>query len=273
MNARPIICLLTDFGLQDVYVGVMKTVIARIAPEAICVDLTHEIPPGDIRAGAFALWQTAGPGRLPLGTTVLAVVDPGVGTNRKAVVVDLGSHTYVGPDNGLVSYLLSEPIRAYELPLPSRASQTFHGRDVFAPAAAHLAAGAAMTDLGAPVKELVRLPAQHFELSQTGARAEVLHVDRFGNAVTGIALAYQGETVDVRGFTGGAGARWPVSRLEVVLDNGKHAPLRGTYGDVADGAVLAYLGSCGLLEIGIRNGNASEILGLHHGSGVTLQLV
>jgi S-adenosylmethionine hydrolase len=225
--AHRVIALLTDFGCRDVYAGVMKAVIVRIAPAARLLDLTHDIPPGDLRAGAFSLWQAAR--FLPLRSILLAVIDPGVGGARRPVAVRFPSFTYVGPDNGLLTYVLgSRPdFHAVELSSPAfrldSVSSTFHGRDIFAPAAAHLAAGIHLRRLGPNVSDLCLLPLPKLGLmeedkapSGVGApgtsgtvmdmganvrpgsanrsprvSGEVLHADRFGNIVTSIGLLYR----------------------------------------------------------------------------------
>ena len=162
-SRQPLITLLTDFGSRDSYVGVLKGVIAGICPKAAVVDLTHAVPPQDIRAGAFQL-LVACP-YFPAGSVHLAVVDPGVGTDRPLIAVEAGGHSFVGPDNGLLRWIVErlagDSWRAVELTEPrywlapaSEVSHTFHGRDVMAPMAAHLAAGVALERLGSPVSAL-----------------------------------------------------------------------------------------------------------------------
>jgi len=240
---RPVY-FLSDFGLEDPYVAVVKAVLAERAPGPAVVDLAHALPPQDLRRAAYALFEALP--YLPEGAVVLAVVDPGVGTARRAVAA-LGRWTYVGPDNGLftLAWLLDPPRRAFLLepprPRPKAAlpgwapgEATFHGRDVFAPAAAHLALGLPPEGLGpeVPVETLARLPLALTE----GPEGEVLTFDRFGNAITTL--------------------------LRV--------PVRRTFGEVPEGAPVAYLGSAGLLEVAVNRGSAREALGLKEGMPVRL---
>jgi S-adenosylmethionine hydrolase len=273
------VALLTDFGTADVFVGVMKGVIHARAPRARVVDLTHEIPPGDISAAALRLWQAAP--YMPRGTIYLSVVDPGVGSSRRAVAVVTPSFACVGPDNGIFTWLLagSPRLSAVEIPPPPAGSATFHGRDIFAPAAARLAAGTPVGRFGAAVSDLRTLPLPRLvseEPAAAGAtasvRGEILLADRFGNLVTSIGV-----------LSGGAGFLridpWipgcPRMRLEgdafqVRLPGGRTAALARTFSDVPAGSPLAYIGSDGLLEIAVNKGSAAETLGLPRGSEVVI---
>jgi S-adenosylmethionine hydrolase len=192
-----ILTLLTDFGTEDEYVGVMKGIILSIAPDVRLVDLSHQVPPQDIRRAAFLLMNAVP--YFPPDTVHLAVVDPGVGTARRPVAVRTPAGTFVGPDNGLFSWVLErvpewtaveirEP--AYQLPL---ASSTFQGRDIFAPVAAHLAAGVPLEKLGPRVEDPVWLPPPRLEISDFVAEGEVLYADRFGNLVTSIGYLVRSE--------------------------------------------------------------------------------
>lgn len=246
---RPIITLLTDFGTADGYVAEMKGVLLSGAPEARLVDVTHDIAPQDVEAGRLAIaryWR-----RYPAGTVHLAVVDPGVGTARAAIAVASDGRFLVGPDNGLLSpALLFSGAQAVALPLPPGASATFHGRDVFAPAAARLAAGAPLDALGRPFEEpIVRRTPEPRRRPDGAIEGEVITVDRFGNAVTNL-LAPRGGVLEV------AGTRLPVRR---------------SYGDVAPRELTALVGSNGLLEVAQRDGSAAEQLGLRRGSPVVLR--
>jgi len=273
------IALLTDFGTSDVFVGVMKGVILARAPRARVVDLTHEIPPGDVPAAALRLWQAAP--HMPRGTIFLAVVDPGVGSSRRGVAAVTPSFACVGPDNGIFSWLLARQprVRAVEIALSPAGSATFHGRDVFAPAAARLSAGTPLGRLGAAVSDLRTLPLPRLALEEPQAaartaavRGEILMADRFGNLLTSIGL-----------LSAGAGflrvdpwiPRCPETRLEgtgfrVHLPGGRVAELARTFSDVPAGSLLAYVGSDGLLEIGVNQGSAAEMLGLPRGAEVVL---
>lgn len=275
---QPPLVLLTDFGTRDAYVGIVKGVLARLAPESRHIDLTHAIPPGDVRAGAFALWQAIA--YLPPGSVVLAVVDPGVGTSRRGIALRLPSGFGVGPDNGLFSWVLdpAAPVEAVELDparlSPAALSATFHGRDLFAPAAARLANGHELADLGRPQAETVRLPPPRLEAIPDGLRGEVLWIDGFGNAVTslgrmraaGDALEFNAAWQDHRPRTIRASA------VRVELPSGAALPLRRTFGDVPEGQPLAYVGSSGLVEIGVHAGRADQLFGLAPGQTVTLRL-
>ena len=186
---KPPIVILTDFGTSDPFVGIMKGVIASISPGIPIIDLTHEIPPGDIRLGSIILWQSVS--YFPKGSIFLCVVDPGVGTHRQPVILETGNYSFVGPDNGLFSLVLSDPFRAWVLGNPDLAlpdpRSTFHGRDIFAPAAAHAAQGVPGSEFGPKVKTLITDPAPVLESSSSrNLEAEVIHIDRFGNALTSL---------------------------------------------------------------------------------------
>lgn len=246
---RPLISLTTDFGLADGYVGAMKGVILGICPRASIVDISHDIRPQGVREAAYVL-STAAP-FFPVGTVHLVVVDPGVGTGRRPIAVETERATYVAPDNGVLSLAFSQDSpqvavhlthTGYHLP---QVSATFQGRDVFAPAAAHLAAGAVASDLGEliPPDDLVTLPVNRPVLQADGWwLGEVLHVDRFGNLVT----TFRTGQSPGSGMIEVAGRRIPV--------------LSRTYGDVKPGELLAYVGSGGYLEIAVRDGNAAAQL-------------
>ena len=246
-----IITLLTDFGTADGYVGEMKGVLLTGAPDASLVDITHEIPAQDVEAARLALarvWR-----RFPPGTVHLVVVDPGVGTDRAALAVASDERFLVGPDNGVLSpALLIAGSRVVALESPSNASATFHGRDVFAPAAARLASGVAIETLGLPATQprIRRTP----EPRRTGDGAllgEVISIDRFGNAITNLVALGTG-TVEAAGVA---------------------LPLRRTYGEVPVGAPVAIVGSSGLIELAVRDGNAARVLQLTRGSAVLYRAV
>jgi hypothetical protein len=246
---RPIITLLTDFGTADGYVAEMKGVLLTAIPEATVVDVTHDIGAQDVECGRLALaryWR-----RFPAGTVHVAVVDPGVGSDRAALAVESDGRYLVGPDNGLLSpALLVAGARAVALPVPPRAAPTFHGRDVFAPAAAALATGAPLDILGAPAHEpLVRRTPEARRQPDGSIAGEVIAVDRFGNAITNLLARGGGEVVAA----------------------GRPLPLRRVYADVEPGAPVALTGSHGLVEIAVRDGSAAERLGLRRGDPVVLR--
>lgn len=286
------IALTTDFGYSDPFVGIMKGVMAGIAPDVPQVDITHAIPPGDIQRGAIVLWQSAP--YFPPGTVFLSVVDPGVGTARKAIVLQAQNHIFVGPDNGLFSYLLAEEeggtgVQAWELtnlppadmPLAnSFPSSTFHGRDVFAPAAAHVARGGAPSALGARCQELVRLPSPTLEVTRDGVvRGEILTRDQFGNLLTSLGRFRPTEDGDLRlvpwigrSKAGNLSAVVKCSPTEnsLHLPNGKTLPLVDTFAHIPPGECAALVGSTGLLEIAANGQSAAALLGLKRGAVVEL---
>ena len=186
----PIITLLTDFGTRDAYAASMKGVILSIAPDARIIDITHEVPPQDIVEGA---WTLASAYRwFPAGTVHVAVVDPGVGSARRAIAARAGAWTFVAPDNGVLAWALdgAGDVRAVELAdtrwFQPGVSSTFHGRDIFAPVAAHLASGVALDELGPRVDDLVALPVASPHVTPERITCEVVHVVLFGNAITNL---------------------------------------------------------------------------------------
>lgn len=250
----PVLTLLTDFGTADGYVAELKGVLASAAPGVPVVDATHDIPPQDVEAARLALaryWR-----RFPPGTVHLAVVDPGVGSARAALAVESDERFLVGPDNGVLSpALLRAGARAVRLPVPARAAPTFHGRDVFAPAAARLALGTPLDDLGPPCDApVVRRTPEARRLPDGGVEGCVITVDRFGNAVTNL-------------LAGPASLR-PGAVLEA---GGRVVPVARVYADVAAGAAVALAGSSGLLEVAVRDGSAARVLGLARGARVVLR--
>lgn len=248
-GAGVIITLLTDFGSADSYVAEMKGVLLSRAREVVLVDITHQIGPGDVQAGQYVLSRTWT--RFPTGTVHLAVVDPGVGTARRALAAAAAGHYFVAPDNGLLSFLAeSRDARFVSLPVGDGAAPTFHGRDVFAPAAAELAGGARLESLGAPVSDPSHspLPAPHSD--GTALIGEVVYVDRFGTLVSNIS----GDAVQ-------AGVRIRVEGTDV-------GPLRRTFRDAARGAPVAFIGSGGTVEVAVRDGSAARLLGVGIGAEV-----
>jgi S-adenosylmethionine hydrolase len=279
MKHTPLITLTTDFGTADGYVGTMKGVILGIAPDARLVDLSHAIAPQDVREAAFMLYTAYR--FFPAHTVHLVVVDPGVGSARRAVALRTPVGTFVGPDNGVFGYVMArEPVEAlveladprYRLP---RVSQTFHGRDVFAPAAAHLAARVPIADLGPEVSDPVTLPLPRLEVAAGNIVGEVWHVDRFGNVVTSIGeLAWAGDELVCEPALGKApdtGCRIAAANATVEVAGQTIAGVRRAYAQVAPGEVLALVGSGGHLEIAVREGSASEKLEVHPGDEVVLK--
>lgn len=258
--SQPMITLTTDFGQTDSYVGTMKGVILGICPGADLVDITHEIRPQAVQQAAFVL-STATP-YFPSGTVHLVVVDPGVGTGRRPLVVQTAKALYVAPDNGVLGLVLNqEPAwRAIHLTDPhyhlARVSATFHGRDIFAPVAAHLACGTAPDQMGEPIASasLASLAKLEPEPHPNGHwQGQVLHIDHFGNLITNFDIS---------------GANSPVT---IVAKGCNIEKLSHTFSDVAPGELVAYAGSSGHLEIAVRNGNAARTLGMDIGDPVQIE--
>lgn len=255
------ITLLTDFGTADGFVAAMKGVIATRAPGAVIVDATHDVPPQDVRAGAFALLGYAF--YFPTGTVHVAVVDPGVGSARRAIAVEAGGRWYVGPDNGLFTGIYDrEPgWRAWHLTedrfFEHPVSATFHGRDVFAPVAAALASGIAPTELGAPIDDPVRLAWAAVRIDEGRIRGEVIHVDRFGNLVTNVSRA-------------DAGADGIPRDARISVADRRIGGLLGTFAEARGGEPFALWGSAGLLEIAVAGGSAAMTLAAGRGSEITI---
>ena len=256
---RPLIALLSDFGTRDHYVGTMKGVALGICGEAAFVDITHEVPPQDILTGALEL--AAAYAYFPSGTIFLVVIDPGVGSARRAIAVAAAGYRFVAPDNGVLTAVLDAhaPVAAVELTEPRYAratvSRTFEGRDRFAPAAAWLAAGVALTALGRPAGALHRLDIPRPQLSGSAISGEVLRVDRFGNLITNVDRA----TVAQVAASGALDVRIAAHAVGGIV---------GTYADVAPGAVCALFGSSDHLEIAVSGGSATDTLGMGRGAPV-----
>ncbi|MEP6492348.1 MAG: SAM-dependent chlorinase/fluorinase [bacterium] len=246
---RPVITLLTDFGTADGYVGEMKGLLMSLVPGADIVDITHDIPPQDVHAARLAVarvWR-----RFPSGTVHVVVVDPGVGSARAGLAVTSDEHALVGPDNGVLSpALLVAGARAVELSVPLSASATFHGRDVFVPAAASLARGEPLDTLGAEATAPIILRTPEPVRGDDGSLiGEIILIDRFGNALTNL-IGLRGGTVEV---------------------GTAQISLRRIYADVPVGSPVAVVGSTGFIEIAIRDGDAAGRLGLVRGARVVLR--
>jgi len=245
----PLVTLLTDFGTADGYVGEMKGVLIAAAPLATLVDIAHDVMPQDVEGARLAIaryWR-----RFPAGTVHLVVVDPGVGSARAALAVESDSRFLLGPDNGVLSPALLVPgARVVSLATPAHASATFHGRDVFAPAAARLARGDALESLGTPFTDpVIRRTPEPVRRADGVTDGQVITVDRFGTLVTNL-LAPRGGTVEIAGHT---------------------LPLMRAYSNVAEGELLALVGSTGLVEIAVRCGSAREVTAAGRGTPVRLR--
>jgi S-adenosyl-L-methionine hydrolase (adenosine-forming) len=265
-NTRAPIAIITDFGYRDHYAGVMKGVITSISPRTPIIDLTHGIPPQQVLAGALALRESMA--FFPRRTIFLAVVDPGVGTDRKAIAVETKSgFRLVGPDNGLL-WLAAEQAgikRIVELRSPRyrlpRVSASFHGRDIFAPAAAWLWRGVPMKQLGPPLQKIARLDVgAPVAESQSELRGEIIYIDSFGNLITNIS-----RTAFER-----FARRRQQCRLSIRIKRHGSLALYKAYAEAPQGAPLAIFGSFDLLEIAVRDGNAAKHFDAAEGALVSI---
>lgn len=265
--ATPIITLTTDFGTRDPWVGIMKGVILGICPEARLVDLSHDVAPQDVLEGALCL-EAAAP-FFPPGTIHLAVVDPGVGGPRRPLALRAGGLCYVGPDNGLFTFALEraregprEAWSAVELAAPeyrlAPVSRSFHGRDIFAPAAAWLAAGVPLERFGPAIGDPVRLALPSARSEPGEVVGEVVGADRFGNLVTSV------RDEDLASLGG------PGALVVEVAGRAAGAPV-GAYADAAPGRLAALVGSTGRLEIFVREASAQAALGVGRGAIVRVR--
>ncbi|MBN1309023.1 MAG: SAM-dependent chlorinase/fluorinase [Chitinispirillaceae bacterium] len=260
----PPVALITDFGIADWYVGEIKGAMLSACPGISIIDITHHIPPGDIKAAAFTLavcFRT-----FPEGTVFCVVVDPGVGSGRRAIAADSGRSLFVGPDNGVLSWALSlrPPMSVRTIDNSDyfhRAdiSSTFHGRDIFGPVAAHLAQGLPFAAIGAETAEYEKIPFPRPAVTDASISAEVLAVDRFGNAITAIDAALANHLIG--------------KALKLRFRGACHTISPGDFfQSVPRGEPLCYLGSAGYLEIGVNGGSAAENLGLASGDRIELLL-
>lgn len=261
-NRSGLVSLLTDFGTSDTYVGQIKAVMLGIAPEVTFIDLTHEIPAQDVLEAAFQLataWSA-----FPVGTVHLVVVDPGVGTPRRPIAFEFAEHIFVMPDNGLASLVLNgaQPTRLVVLDKRdaqrARVSRTFHGRDVFGPVAARLAAGQPLDEVGsaADPATMVALDLPPLERGADWVRGPVVSIDHFGNCRT---LIHSGDLA------------WPADQVWVRCGTATIRGIADTYGAVEEGRTLALFGSHGGLEIAVRMGSAARAWEIHRGMVVEVR--
>ena len=254
-----VITLTTDFGLSDGFAGVMRGVILTIAPGTAVVDLSHDIPPFDLRAAQWIVrnsWSF-----FPAGTTHVVVVDPGVGSPRKALLLESRGHRFVGPDNGLFSWIYADDGNCRALELTKKefwlrpVFRTFHGRDIYAAVAAHTVSGVPFASFGeeVAVESLVQIPEPRLVSLKGWIDGEVVYEDRFGNLVTNIPAT----------STRRDGA--------CILDGRAVGHLTRTYSSAADGEIAVVVGSHGCVEIGIYQGRASNLLGAGVGSSVRVE--
>lgn len=272
----PIIALITDFGTSDPYVGIMKGILAGISPETRLIDLTHHIPPGNIHRGAFVLWQSSLD--LPQETIFLAVVDPGVGTERKAICLVCDGQRFIGPDNGLFSYLLyGKEYQAWELSNPayqlSSPGTTFHGRDIFAPAAAYAANGIWGDKFGNAVKSIQCLPEPRLVKKGNSLSGEVISTDMFGNLFTSLGRFQSTDSCDLILSSWINHTNCKIkdrTHVEIILKD-KTLSLVKTFAMVPEGTCAGLIGSTGLLEIVCNQGSAAKLLNLKRGDEIILR--
>jgi hypothetical protein len=264
---RPIVALLTDFGTVDHYAGALRGAVLAAVREVCVVDVTHEIPPHDVRAGAFALEAVYR--CFPAGAAFVAVVDPGVGSDRRAVAVDAGGWLFVGPDNGLFTPVLAAHPAARVREITNsglfrhEVAATFHARDIFAPVAARLAAGMSLDEVGPPLPDPVTFPLPRPRALEAGSwEGEVVHVDRFGSLATSFTRT------DLEAMLQSVGG--DPTELVVVV-NGAVLPIVRTYADVAEGEPCALLGSAGRFEVAANRASAARVIGAGLGTLVRVR--
>lgn len=260
----PVISITTDFGQKDGFVGTMKGVIWKICPTAQIADITHDVPPQDIFTGAIALWRATP--YFPAGSVHIAVVDPGVGTKRRPMAARIGDQYFVGPDNGLFSLILQDaeengqPVTLIHLDKPEywlpAVSRTFHGRDIFAPAAAHLATGIPLESLGSPFNDPVRLTRPQAERTASGWVTQITVIDSFGNLTTSLNAEKLGGKRDVTLRVAG-------TEIHGIL---------ASYGQSQPGELVSVVDSEGFVEIAVVNGSAAARLSAKLGDKVEIVL-
>lgn len=258
-----VITLLTDFGTSDYFVGAMKGVILSINPHATIVDITHEIPPRDIETAAFNLLSCYRD--FPAGAIHVAIVDPGVGSDRRAIIVECADRFFVGPDNGLFSWICEREGNWSATHVSNQkffrkpTSNTFHGRDVFAPVAAALSSGHSRHELGPALTDIVQLPSlQAATINENTVQGRIIHIDRFGNCVTN----FTGPTLESHG---------PAASWRIVLNDCEIDSFRRFFADSSYDEVFAIVGSAGFLEICVRDGSAAKLLNVERGQSVRLR--
>lgn len=265
--ARPVVAFLSDFGIRDHYVAAMKAVVLGICPDVSLVDVTHEIEPHDIDAAAMELaacWRY-----FPPGTIFVVVVDPGVGSARRAIAAEVGDYRFLAPDNGVLTMVFAEaaPRRVVELSARRYArptvSRTFEGRDRFAPAAGWLAKGAELSALGRSISDWHELPVPRPSVDDDAVRGEVRRIDRFGNLVTNI---------ERRVFEKLVHPDLPEGSLRIVAGSHNIGRLVGTYAEAVPGEPCALFGSTDHLEIAINGASAARALGLSRGAPVVVSI-
>jgi S-adenosylmethionine hydrolase len=282
------IVILTDFGTTDPFVGIMKGVISGICPESQVIDLSHEIPPGDIQLGAIMLWKSFS--FFTRGTVFLVVVDPGVGTMRRPIILETQGYSFVGPDNGIFTYILGEDVRAWKLDNPALAlpepRETFHGRDIFSPGAAYAARGVPGSEFGPPVQDIYLIPYPRLVSPSPGVlEGEIIHIDRFGNCLTslGVFNPRSGSKYSFHPWVGETTISKQKTNLQDVLKKGMdlepaHIHQTGggrvgwvrTFTEIEGGNCGFLVGSSGLIEIVANRQSAAKLLNLGKGDSVRL---
>ena len=260
----PVITLLTDFGTRDYFVGAMKGVILSQNPAAVIVDITHEVPPQDIRAAAFNILATYKD--FPSGTIHVAVVDPGVGSSRRPILVECAGQMFVGPDNGLFSWICQREGHFLARHLTNEKffkhpqSATFHGRDVFAPVAAALSRGVAAEEFGPVIDDTIVLESLTPRANGDGTLAAVIiHIDRFGNCITNLTTDHLAEEIN--------------GRVRLIVNGQVITSVRKYFSAEAHDSESLFMipGSAGFVEIAAQNSSAAAILKVRRGQSITLQ--
>jgi S-adenosylmethionine hydrolase len=279
MHNTPVIAIISDFGLNDPFVGIMKGVIAQIAPQCKVIDISHEILQGDIQQAAVQLWMSHS--YFPAGTIFLVIVDPGVGTQRDALLIEAGDYKYIGPNNGLFSYAVGDDFSAWRLTDPTyqleNSSATFHGRDIFAPAAAYTANGIPGEKFGSPIQDLQHLPLPRLHVEPGCIGGEVIYIDQFGNLLTSLGKFMRS---DARRYQfdpwlpdlGDLVWKDPlnIDQVNAQLPNGEQISWVQTFADIPPGECSVLVGSTGLIEIAANNDSAQALTGLARGAPINL---
>lgn len=274
------IAILTDFGTDDNYVGVMKGIIRSISPDVNIIDITHAIAPQHVRQAAFTLLNTYT--YFPPDTIFLVVVDPGVGTERRSVAVQAGGYTFIAPDNGVLSYVLKQldTFQTISITNPDyrlrEISFTFHGRDLFAPASAHLANGISVSEMGEQVNDLMTLPEPELVVKERHMIGEIIHIDHFGNIISSIGtIKWNTEerlTLLPAFNTGQPTVRILAEHAQIKIAEEEIDTIHPTYNKVPRGELVALVGSDGFLEIAVNQGSAKSRLDVMTGDRVELHI-
>ncbi len=273
--SKNIIALLSDFGIDDPYVGIMKGVITGINANARMIDLSHQIPPGDIQRASFVLWQAAQD--FPAGTTFLCVVDPGVGTSRKGIFLQCNGQSFIGPDNGLFSYVtLNKDFSVWELSNPEfqlkNPTSTFHGRDIFGPAAAFVSLGTPGPEFGKIIQNIIQLPLPEISFEKNKLVGEAISFDRFGNTFTTLGqFCFEDRILNCSSWITSLEVRIKDLTSLKIQVNDHRLPFATTFGSIPIGACAGLIGSTGLLEIVANQDSARSLLNLELGTSIIME--